>query len=353
MIRDSFTCDNDKYRALKCSIFVKCKDSDLRCVNEANDDEEEGKKIKLTELDRRVKESQLKYKTNNTLFVDTVKAYEFRSIRRKTVDSKTGKEKTITSQELNNYYDEDAKEVSEKINDHIGMLIESLHNTLADDALQIERNIRDLKRKEANSKDQQTRVELVNAQNRITAYRDKYGDRFLKQNFQNYAQELVNAAVWDIPWQTVRKMNKCYGGYQTWHTNIFDQMSYKARGLFADDAKVVKAQIISCFKECKTDVSQKLFQGFEHKLDAEIEKCQEQVRKDVFEWTYKVLFYPETEDLPFWHGVNSIKGNGYRNQVRGYYQGYVGSKDATKTIRELLYNHEIALFNAVLELIHI
>ena len=51
--------------------------------------------------------------------------------------------------------------------------------------------------------------------------------------------------------------------------------------------------------------------------------------------------------------ANLIKENGYRNQVRGYYQGYVDSKDATKTIRELLYNHEIALFNAVLELIHI
>ena len=348
IMRDSFTCSDDMYLVKKNAIFVRCTEYDLGNVNEADGDPDRGMEIKTRELARRVNADRLRYDCENTLFLNTMQAYVL-SCETRFVIGKDGKKTRKVETKVSDYDLDCAQYVSETINKHVLKMIINLKSTLEKDALTIASNIQELVNKAEHSKDQQTRNELNSVKKNINALKDEFASRFP----EHYSSELVDAAIACVAWQTVRKMNRCYGGYQTWHTNIFDEMKRRGCWLFSDEANEIVQAITGCFESVKDETAANLVTGFKHKLEAERKRQEELVEDEIFRWTYGELFYPESSELSFWNTVNAIKGSGYRNRVIEEYQHYLRLKKADERIWQILTSRAMALYNTALDLIHI
>ena len=91
--------------------------------------------------------------------------------------------------------------------------------------------------------------------------------------------------------------------------------------------------------------------GYIHALEMATKQEEEATAQDFFNWAYKKIFYPQSEELPFWAEVNAIKGTGYRMRVIFSYESFLREHNADVILGEIIQNHEKALFASVIDLL--
>ena len=347
IIHNSFTCANDLYLVKKSALFINADYEALVSVNESENDTERGKAIKLNELSRRIQADCLRYECANTLFIDIASPYNWTSTTQKKIDKKTGKLEISRIRKLDSYDIEIANNVVAQINDHLSNIIVNLNKLLEKDALNIRNALQSMIKDAKLEEDKAVKAELDDVKESICSLKQQYAARFPK----SLSQEVVDAAVGKIHWRTVRKMNECYGGYQQWHTNIFDEIRNCGRELFMRDASKIEDEIKHCLHQVNHQRAKNLVKGFIETLEAETKKQEDMAGKDFFNLAYYDKFHPQSSDLPFWNEVIAIHGQGYRKNVIAYYNDYLQQTRTDEEIWRILLSREMHLFDSIINLL--
>ena len=116
----------------RVSIFVKVRDDELEKVNEADGNSERGEEIKCYEISRAIQTEHLNYRVENTLFLDS--HYGIFTEKRRPNKSEAKKPQVYISDYDEEYRDENRQ----KVTDHIHAMIDRFHQTLRQEAMDIE-----------------------------------------------------------------------------------------------------------------------------------------------------------------------------------------------------------------------
>ena len=345
LLKSTYLNEWDEYCVAKTSIFVRSPLEELASVNEADGDIEKGCTIKLSELDRRIDVDNIRYHVPNTLFTDACAAYTVTSNRKKVFDPNSGKT-SITSESRIAFYDEDiAADYRKEVNDKIHHIIASLQEKLEKDAKLVRAQVKILLDLEQKAAALETHNVLTNMRKDLIR---KKVDLLSSFRPETVVPTIIQKAIVDIHWSTIRKMNSLYGAYNLWHTDIYHQIMQAGRECFASAAIPACNDLKEILMDVRDETARSITEGYIRAMEAMVKEQTEQIGRKFLEWALYDKFAPQSEELPFWKIVNLIHGKGYKNAVKANYTAFV-SED-TDVLVNLIQESLDYIFNNIIEM---
>ncbi len=327
LIKETFLNKWDQYCLLKTSIFVKSPAKDLESVNEADGDSDVGIDIKTTELKRIMDNEKIQYILENTLFSDSCAAYIFKPIKiaefdgngKPVINKSTGKPKFKINQIIEQFDNELALEYRQSVTNKIQMMIEQLRAKLQNDADDIRVEVENLLELELKFVSTEADKELKEIREKVAEIK-----REIPQlRSRDVVQTILKKAIDDIHWKTIKKMNSLYGGYNRWHTDIYTQIMQAGRECFSDAISPVSSEINPLLIDVRSKDARSVTGGYLNQYNWMVKAGTEEIGHQFIQWALYKCFSPRSDDNPFWCEVNSIHGNGYKNQVKDRYENII------------------------------
>lgn len=333
ILRACFLSRNDEFFSEKTGLIVRATAMELSSVNQAQGDSDMGEKIKIGEIKRKLYSDNIKYNVNkNVLFYDAHLPYTIMTRISHTIDEKTKSVKVRQQSYVGNYDVESANINRELFTKFIlelyGRYRKFLNNKFAALSSQIDKLIED----EKNDSNQNI-SRLTSLKKQIEARKSHVFSRFP----QNLGNSVIDRALKNTHWRTIKKMNDLYGGRTpiVWHKTIYDEakkdMIEKAGSVMA----VLEREVIEAMEECDFSDSA-IINGFLERLYSDIQNYIEKIGNDSFTYLMNDVFAPLNTTNAFWNTVQNISGTGYKNRVISCYERYIERENVNSGLNKIM-----------------
>lgn len=333
LLKETYLSSWDEYCVNKTAIFVRSPLDELAAVNEADGDAEEGKAIKYDELSRRVKADNVRYCMENTLFADACAAY---TLTKQTViqtdpktgevllNKRTGKPRTKQENRISAYDDQCAEDFQFEVTEKLESIIDMLKKQLEQNAEEIRHQVAILVQHEKEKADKEAANELRALRKKLEQKKVGLLPRFRTMALTN---AVVEKAIVQIHWSTVRKMNSLCGAYNQWHTDIYHQIMQVGRECFAAVVAPVCKEMKVNLIDVRSETARNMTDGYIKSMEAKEKELTQRMGQQFMLWALDDKFAPQVLSNPFWKNVNGIFGRGYKRRVADNYYRFICGDD--------------------------
>ena len=292
----------------KLALYVCSEDLDdaLASVNQADDDVEKGKSIKINEIRSKIAHCNLVYRIENTKFLDVLAPYEMakNDKRRKVISSIDNKLVLENCTCVNQSIEAMMQRVNKRLNDEIRHVKNEIDKLSAEiDSL-------------SQKKIAQYVAELRAVKNIILGNRQKWKDRFNVA----FCDTIIDDCLKTKHWQTIKAMTRRYGGDHSFYANLYDDIRLiSAPRIFTKYADVIYKEIREVINSCKIQENCERMKIFDKHIDELRNKKCDEFGTRLSSLCSDEILYPRNLSNPFWSEANSISGSGYTNRIVGLY----------------------------------
>ena len=351
-----------QYSKEKVSIFVNCKATEVKSVQEAEGDYRKGLQLKKDHIDHFILTDRMPYLNQNTLFVDPCAAYKFRTEIIEELDSDgnpvfdelTGMPIMTQSEIFDGYEQKMADTYRLSINNSIKRIRDRLYEHLQSDADTLRKNVEELVHLEIIYENRDKIEELTSLRDIIRKEREEYRPRFRGYNIKEI---ILKKAIDDIHHSTLKKINSLCGGYEQWHIDIYTQIRQAGRECFVGEMNPVEEKLKDLLRDVRDEKARVVTGGYIERLEKMVNTSTKKMSDTFFDWSYNQCFVPRgTEIGPdwkehyksgFWEDVNAIHGTGYKKMVRRRYEEQI--LDDCVMLRDLISDEVKMIMDCIIE----
>ncbi len=315
LLKTAYLGEEYAYYAMKTLMFVRASDEELAAVNEAEGDPDVGKQKKLGEMDRKIQAEKLVLFSRNTAFMDSRSPFEIKPVFEKDGDGKLKRKLVLTG-----YSKEMAEVFRQEVEDCISSAIGFLRSNLEAKAEEIKEGVEALVQLDEDFKSNCVIEELDLIR---TGVENAVSIRIGCVNPIPLVDAVVDRAVFDVHWRSLRKMNSLYGAYGGYggRTDTYTQVHQAGREAFYREAKALSDDIRKVISMHSSDEDVKaVTDPYLMELGRIVEEETINAGNRFEEWALCQGFYPQSDDNLFWTDVNALRGRGYKDRVGDRYR---------------------------------
>ena len=350
LIKNTFLCDLDLYKTNKVSIFVKSPITELMAVNEAQNDSNQGKEIKIGNITTICMKNKVPYQVDNTLFADSCAAYIDTTEERIVLDDKgnpvfeNGEPKVELIQQVK-YRDNTAQIYRIIVNTCIDKLIKRFKDQLLKDIVDLKKEVENLIRlDEEYQKD--AKIEVAEICNTLKRAKEEF---LATQHYWGIVDSLMEITICRLHWARVKKLNRIYGGpNNSWKDDIYTSIYSGGRNLFVNCMRPHKEKLNRILIDIRNEKIRSATDGLVIQIDTWEKEATERVADKFFKWAMDVGFYPQNDTNIFWTTAQNICGKGYTENIRRHY-AIQFNKYATE-LEKIIQSEIEQIYNGVFEM---
>lgn len=351
LMKNAFITNNSRFNKIKCAIFVKSPESELKKVNDANDDPDQGMELKRAEIESKVNHDSIPYLVENTLFLDSCNAYLTTTHSEEVIDSngnpvideRTGKPKKKLSTKVE--FDEDNAAIYRyELDKGIRRIISNVKKEFISEAGHLIKEIHNLKELEKKF-EKESKDELVRIHKEIDSLRSQALDAINIGTIVNYqiAQMFDN-----VHWRRIRKLNELFGDYEdNWYDNYYDSLFLAGAHYFRKALEKVDAQVNYTLRDVRNEVVREMTESVLRSYNNYMDEALKYVGTNFKEKSASRIFAPRSNSNTFWYNVNSEYGRGYTQNIRNAFREHLGANGSV--YEEICTEAVETLFNKLLD----
>ena len=327
----------------RLSLVIACRDNELGSVCEA-EDEEDGERIKISEIDTCVRSNRLNYCNKNTIFFNALEAYSMKKVPRKKDDPSSKSYSVIAdidSEIANDCRDDFSKSIT-KIKDNFRNALFSE----ADDISQRAQNI-------FNSLKKQPTI-LDSERNRVVSKLEELKSQVIpmiatNKHILNSFDSMFDTIKNTIHWASVRKTTEMYGEWEK--CDIYAKIQVYLWNIVSQEISYYKNQIDDLLSSIDPQLSDYAKSYIFAEKNAFV-KLKTQVEN--LGYNKMFLAFNLSEENPideFWNKAQSIYGKGYLSNVIAYYKQWIDNNHCDKNLCSDIRQFVLLYFDTIIDIV--
>lgn len=327
----------------RLSLVIACRDSELDSVCEA-EDEKDGERIKISEIDTCIRSNRLNYYNKNTIFFNALEAYSMMKTPRKKDDPSSKQHYVIAdidSEIANDCREDFSKSITKVKDDFRNSLISE-----ADDISQRAQNIFNSLKKQPTALDRE--------RNRVASKLEEFKSQVMptlttNKRILNSFDSMFDTIKNTIHWASVRKTTEMYGEWEK--CDIYAKIQVYLWNIVSQEISCYKNQIDDLLSSIDPQLSDYAKSYVFAEKNAFV-KLKTQVEN--LGYNKMFLAFNLSEENPideFWNKAQSIYGKGYLGNVIACYKQWIDNNHCDKNLCSDVRQFVLLYFDTIIDIV--